>query len=180
MKTIKPVSVDEVRKAQAPIMDTTLKVTCVYALNEGDMKNKRDEACALVGKTIIRRMKGLMPDAEVAIYPNAEKGVPSLAANDPDYPGDPILPVFESVMDADIFLFKTTTTAFGIATPSSVFFDRFNAMLKKYDGRKSRFSDQQRVADVVVVGGTGAMSLASCLLYMLNDLGFVIPAGASV
>lgn len=173
-----------VRKAigddDQPFLDaSTLNITCVYSLDSMS-KQTKDLACLEIGKNIIDQIKGTAPDVEIAVYPEGTgegQAVPQPTI-DPDYPGDPMVSIFRSITDADVFLFKTCTSPYGVATAASAFFDRFNDMVKRdYDGI---MPESGRVAGVVVIGGQGAYDLAACILCNLSDIGFTIPAHAAV
>lgn len=177
MNTIRPVRISKADE-QLPIEDGSLKVTCVYAVDPLGIADDKSKALEAIGGLITKQLKGEAPDAEVATYPNPDDPTSSLSQPDPDYPSDPVISVFESVRDSDVFLFKTTTSSYGIATAASAFFDRFNRIVKhRFDGI---FPEANRVAGVVVIGGSGARDLASSLVCMLSDMGFTIPPHAVV
>ena len=158
-----------------PITDTTLQVTCIRALHDDPARSRksRDGVASYLSEEILTQIRGMIPDAEIARFPKSDGGVEA----DPDFPGDPMLPAFHSVMSSDIFLLATSTTQYGYAVPASIFSEKFDEVVEQYG---NRITGSGKVAGVVVVGGAGALDLASCLLYMLNDYGFVIPAHACV
>lgn len=176
---ITPVRTDGLQKAeedvQAPINDTTLRVTIIRAFHENSGKKTRDGVAAYLVEQIAKQMRGLVPDAEIARYPDEKTA--GLYGTDPDFPGDPLLPAFQSLMSADIFLLATSTTEYGYAIPASIFSEKLDSIIAQFG---NRITGSGKVAGLVVVGGSGALDLASCLLYMLNDYGFVIPAHAVV
>ena len=177
---ITPVRADELEKGdeiQAPILDTTLRVTVVRA-NHPDMKRSRrsrDGVAAYLSEEILNELRGLIPDAEIARYPDDK--TTGLYAVDPDFPGDPMIPAFQSMMSSDIFILATTTSSYGYAVPASEFSEKLEEVIQQFG---NRITGSGKVAAVVVVGGSGALDLAASLLYQLNDYGFIIPPHAAV
>ncbi len=179
-KVITPIRPDELEKAdeiQAPIVDVTMRVTCVRAMHTDPARSRRsrDGVAAYLSEEVLNELRGLIPDAEVARYPDDK--TTGVFAPDPDFPGDPMLPAFQSMMSSDIFLLATTTSPYGYAVPASKFSEKLEEVIQQFG---NRITESGKVAAVVVVGGSGALDLASCLLYQLNDYGFIIPGHGAV